>query len=137
LARLRDARVLGRAREDLPDHRCVLGMDEVERRRAGELFGRVAEDPRHRRAHVTDAGLGVDDRGDVDRVLDQRTETRFALAQGGTELGSPLGDATLELHLRQRDTHLGWMSSESATTDSAQIRISAYSEPGRGNPPNR
>ena len=99
LLRLDEAGIVELAGEETIDHRSVLGMNEVERRRTREIFREVPEDARHRRTDVLHAHVGVEDCGDVDRVFNQRPEARLARLERRNELRRTLRNAALDLQL--------------------------------------
>src|SRR5581483_9097489 len=112
------------------DELGVVRVDVVEGRLSEQLLGLVAEHGRHGRADVLQPRLGVDDGGDVERVLDQGAEARLAAAQRLEQRGGAFRDPALELVLGGDDTHSVPMSSGTGRFDSAQNRRSTYDESG-------
>src|SRR6185312_15102344 len=112
LVRLDDAVVRRGRVEELCDRDEILRVHEREGFTADDLVRRVAEDPLDRRADVPHDVRRVDDRGDVERVLDQRAKARLALAK--RPLGSlvrleqllrTLRDEALELEIARSRLH--------------------------------
>ena len=67
---------------DRGQHRVVIvGMDAVLKSGAEEVVGAVAEEALHRGALIENVASGIDHRGDVGGVLDERAETALVLAQ--------------------------------------------------------
>ena len=79
----RHAGELDLARERVRHHRSLIGVQQLDRLRAEQLVGRVAEHRLVRRTREREPRLGVVDRDHVHRVLHERAESIVAETTSG------------------------------------------------------